>query len=70
MGSLVGTLAAISLGASAMGALTYVGNAPNLMTHALAVERGMAMPSFFAFMAWSGAVLVPVFAVVGWVYFR
>jgi Na+/H+ antiporter NhaD/arsenite permease-like protein len=34
MGSLVGTLAAISLGASAMGALTYVGNAPNPMIYA------------------------------------
>ena len=70
MGPLAGTLAAISLGASAMGALTYVGNAPNLMIYALGVERGIAMPSFFAFMAWSGAVLVPVFAVVGWAYFR
>jgi di/tricarboxylate transporter len=64
-----GTLAAISLGASSMGALTYVGNAPNLMIYALAVERGIAMPSFFAFMAWSGAVLLPVFALVGWVFF-
>jgi len=69
MGPLAGTLAAISLGASAMGALTYVGNAPNLMIYALSVERGIAMPSFFAFMAWSGAVLVPIFALVGWMYF-
>jgi Na+/H+ antiporter NhaD/arsenite permease-like protein len=69
MGPLAGTLAAISLGASSMGALTYVGNAPNLMIYALAVERGIAMPSFFAFMAWSGAVLLPVLALVGWVFF-
>jgi Na+/H+ antiporter NhaD/arsenite permease-like protein len=69
MGPLAGTLAAISLGASSMGALTYIGNAPNLMIYAMAVERGIAMPSFFAFMAWSGAVLVPVFAIVGWAYF-
>jgi Na+/H+ antiporter NhaD/arsenite permease-like protein len=69
MGPLAGTLAAISLGASSMGAMTYIGNAPNLMIYAIAVERGIAMPSFFAFMAWSGAVLLPVFAVVGWVYF-
>ena len=52
-----------------MGALTYIGNAPNLMIYAIAVERGIAMPSFLAFMAWSGAVLLPVFALVGWVYF-
>ena len=69
MGPLADTLAAISLGASSLGALTYVGNAPNLMIYAMAVERGIAMPSFFAFMGWSGAVLLPVFALVGWLYF-
>ena len=69
MGSHAGTLMAISLGASSMGALTYVGNAPNLMIYAIAVERGIAMPSFFAFTAWSSAVLLPVFAIVGWAYF-
>jgi Na+/H+ antiporter NhaD/arsenite permease-like protein len=52
-----------------MGAMTYIGNAPNLMIYAIGVERGIAMPSFFAFMAWSCAVLLPVFAIVGWVYF-
>jgi Na+/H+ antiporter NhaD/arsenite permease-like protein len=69
MGPLAGTLAAISLGASSMGAMTYIGNAPNLMIYAIAVERGIAMPSFFSFMVWSGMVLLPVFAIVGWVYF-
>jgi Na+/H+ antiporter NhaD/arsenite permease-like protein len=68
MGELSGTLAAISLGASAMGALTYVGNAPNLLIYALGVERGIAMPSFFAFTGWSAAVLLPVFAIVGWAF--
>ena len=58
-----------ALGASSMGALTYVGNAPNLMIYAIAVERGIAMPSFFAFTAWS-AVLLPVFAIVGWGLFQ
>ena len=69
MGPLADTLAAISLGASTLGALTYVGNAPNLMIYAMAVERGIAMPSFFAFAAWSSAVLLPPFALVGWLYF-
>jgi Na+/H+ antiporter NhaD/arsenite permease-like protein len=69
MGPHAGTLAAISLGASSMGAMTYIGNAPNLMIYAIGVERGIAMPSFFAFMAWSSAILLPVFAIVGWVYF-
>jgi Na+/H+ antiporter NhaD/arsenite permease-like protein len=70
MGPLSGTLAAISIGASAMGALTYVGNAPNLMIQAIAAERGIAMPSFLGFMLWSGAMLLPVFALAGLVFFR
>jgi Na+/H+ antiporter NhaD/arsenite permease-like protein len=69
MGPLAGTLAAISIGTSGMGALTYIGNAPNLMIYAIAVERGIAMPSFFGFMLWSGAVLLPVFAIAGYVFF-
>ena len=36
MGPLAGTLAAISMGAVYMGALTYIGNAPNLMVYAIA----------------------------------
>jgi len=69
MGPLAGTLVAISIGASSMGALTYIGNAPNLMIYAIAVERGIAMPSFFGFMVWSAAVLLPVFAIGGYVFF-
>jgi Na+/H+ antiporter NhaD/arsenite permease-like protein len=62
MGPLAGTLAAISLGAVLMGALTYLGNAPNLMIYAIAVERGVKMPSFFGYMLWSGTVMLPVLA--------
>ena len=36
---------------------------------AIAVERGIAMPSFFGFMVWSAAVLLPVFAIGGYVFF-
>jgi Na+/H+ antiporter NhaD/arsenite permease-like protein len=61
MGPLAGTLAAISLGAVYMGALTYIGNAPNLMVYAIASERGIRMPSFFGYLGWSAAVLIPLF---------
>jgi Na+/H+ antiporter NhaD/arsenite permease-like protein len=57
-------LVAISMGAVYMGAMTYVGNAPNLMIYAIATERGVKMPSFFGYMIWSCAVLLPVFAIV------
>jgi Na+/H+ antiporter NhaD/arsenite permease-like protein len=62
------TLTAISMGAVYMGALTYIGNAPNFMIYAIATERGVKMPSFFGYMLWSGAVLLPVFAVVTYVF--
>ena len=68
MAELAPTLAAISMGAVYMGALTYIGNAPNFMIYAIATERGVKMPSFFRYMAWSGAVLLPVFAVVTYVF--
>jgi Na+/H+ antiporter NhaD/arsenite permease-like protein len=62
MGPLTTTLAAISMGAVYMGAMTYIGNAPNFMVYAIAVERGIKMPSFFGYMVWSGLVLLPVLA--------
>jgi Na+/H+ antiporter NhaD/arsenite permease-like protein len=60
MGKLAPTLAAISMGAVYMGALTYIGNAPNFMVAVIASERGMKMPSFFGYMLWACAVLLPV----------
>src|SRR5262249_11924987 len=68
MSELAPTLTAISMGAVYMGALTYIGNAPNFMIYAIATERGVKMPSFFGYMLWSGAVLLPVFAVVTYVF--
>lgn len=64
------TLAAISAGAVFMGANTYIGNAPNLMVKAIAESRGVRMPSFFGYMAWSGAVLMPIFLVMTFLFFH
>lgn len=64
MGPLAGTLASISMGAVYMGALTYIGNAPNLIVRSIAQERGIGMPNFFAYMQWAGLVLVPLFALL------
>lgn len=64
------TLAAISAGAVFMGANTYIGNAPNLMVKAIAESRGIRMPSFFGYMLWSGAILVPLFVVSTFIFFR
>lgn len=63
------TLAAISCGAVFMGANSYIGNAPNFMVYAIARSAGVRMPSFFGYMVWSGAVLLPIFVVVTFVFF-
>ncbi len=63
-------LAAISCGAVLMGANTYIGNGPNFMVKAIAEENNVKMPSFFGYMAYSGAILIPTFIVVTLVFFR
>ncbi len=69
MGPLWHTLLAISAGSVFMGAMTYIGNAPNFMVRSIASERGIRMPSFLGYMGWSCAVLLPVFALVTLVFF-
>jgi Na+/H+ antiporter NhaD/arsenite permease-like protein len=64
------TLAAISAGAVFMGANTYIGNAPNFMVYAIARNAGLPMPSFFGYLRWSGAILLPIFVVVSLIFFR
>jgi len=64
MGPLAGTLSAISMGAVYMGALTYIGNAPNLMVYAIAEERGIKMPNFFAYLFYASLILLPMFVLL------
>jgi len=64
------TLAAISAGAVFMGACTYIGNAPNLMVKAIAEAGGVKMPGFLAYMFWSGGILLPLFILITFVWFR
>ena len=54
-------LEAISAGAVFMGANTYIGNAPNFMVKSIAEENKIKMPSFFGYMGWSCAILIPTF---------
>jgi Na+/H+ antiporter NhaD/arsenite permease-like protein len=63
-------LAAISCGAVFMGANTYIGNGPNFMVKAIAEENGVRMPSFFGYMAYSMAILIPIFLVTTVLFFR
>jgi Na+/H+ antiporter NhaD/arsenite permease-like protein len=69
-GGAAAILAAISCGAVMMGAGTYIGNGPNFMVKAIAEEEGVKMPSFGGYMLWSGAILLPIFVLVTFVFFR
>ena len=60
----VARLAAVSLGAVFLGAMTYIGNGPNFMVKAIAEQSGVRMPSFFGYMLYSFGVLLPVFVVM------
>lgn len=68
----VGTveLMAISLGAVFMGSMTYIGNGPNLMVRAIAEKANVKMPSFFGYMAYSCAVVLPASILLTLVFFR
>jgi Na+/H+ antiporter NhaD/arsenite permease-like protein len=57
------------MGAVFMGANTYIGNAPNFMVKAIAEENKVKMPSFFGYMLWSGAILIPTFVVLTFIFF-
>ena len=65
----IAMLEAISCGAVFMGANTYIGNAPNFMVKAISDENGIRMPSFFGYIGWSLAFLVPVFVLDMLVFF-
>jgi Na+/H+ antiporter NhaD/arsenite permease-like protein len=47
-----------------MGAMTYIGNGPNFMVKSIAEENGVRMPGFFGYVAWSGAILIPIFVIL------
>ncbi|WP_373741202.1 sodium:proton antiporter [Neisseria sp.] len=68
-GPLFHTLLAVSMGSVFMGALSYIGNAPNFMVKAIAEQRKVNMPSFFGYMAWSFGILVPLFLLHTLIFF-
>jgi Na+/H+ antiporter NhaD/arsenite permease-like protein len=63
-------LRAISVGAVFFGAMTYIGNAPNFMVRSIANHSGWKMPSFFGYMLWSAGVLLPLFLLFTFLFFR
>ena len=69
MGPLSPTLVAFSLGAVFMGAMSYIGNAPNFMVKAIAQNHAITMPSFFGYLLWSCGLLLPLFLLLSVILF-
>ncbi|MDR2108132.1 MAG: sodium:proton antiporter [Coriobacteriales bacterium] len=62
-------LLAVSTGAVFMGANTYIGNAPNFMVRSIAEKHHVKMPSFFGYIGWSAAILLPLFLLDTLIFF-
>lgn len=60
MGEQAMTLLAFSMGSVFMGAMTYIGNAPNFMVKSIAESHEIQMPTFIGYMAWSLPLLLPL----------
>ncbi len=63
-------LQAISVGAVFFGAMTYIGNGPNLMVKSIA-EKKIKMPTFFEYMVgYSLKILLPILVVCWFIFFK
>jgi Na+/H+ antiporter NhaD/arsenite permease-like protein len=64
-------LVAVSLGSVFFGANTYIGNGPNFMVKSIAESGGVRCPSFFGYVVkYTLPILIPLFAVVSWLFLR
>jgi Na+/H+ antiporter NhaD/arsenite permease-like protein len=62
---------AISLGSVFFGAATYIGNGPNFMVKSIAESSGVKCPSFFGYVVkYALPILLPLFALVAWLFLR
>jgi len=63
-------LVAISLGSVFFGALSYIGNGPNLMVKSIATQLGVKTPSFFGYLfLYSLPILIPIYGVIAFLFF-
>jgi Na+/H+ antiporter NhaD/arsenite permease-like protein len=65
------SLVAISLGSTCFGALTYLGNGPNLLIKAIGEHAKVPTPSFFGYtLKYAVPVLVPIFVLISFFFWR
>jgi Na+/H+ antiporter NhaD/arsenite permease-like protein len=64
-------LAALSIATVFFGAVTYVGNGPNLMIKAIAERQGHRLPSFPGYLfKWAVPILIPLLLIVWMIFVR
>jgi Na+/H+ antiporter NhaD/arsenite permease-like protein len=62
---------AVSLGSVFFGAVSYIGNGPNFMVKSIAESAGVKCPSFFGYVIkYALPILIPLFALVSWLFLR
>ena len=62
---------AISLGAVFFGAMTYIGNVPNLMVKSIAEQTGVPCPSYGRYVGrYALPILLPTFGLIWLIFFR
>ncbi|MDR0678062.1 MAG: sodium:proton antiporter, partial [Holosporaceae bacterium] len=59
-------LMAFSISTVFMGALTYIGNAPNLIVKSVSADYSVKAPSFLGYLWWTSAILLPLFAIISY----
>ena len=64
-------LVAISVASVFFGAITYIGNGPNFMVKSISERAGIEMPPFFTYVIkYSLPILVPIYGIIWFVFFR
>ncbi|MGH7198048.1 MAG: sodium:proton antiporter [Candidatus Omnitrophota bacterium] len=64
-------LRAISVATVYFGAMTYIGNGPNFLVKSIAEHAKVKTPSFFGYIfRYSAPVLLPIFGVIWFIFFR
>ncbi len=64
-------LVAISVASVFFGAITYIGNGPNFMVKSISERAGIEMPPFFTYVIkYSLPILVPIYGIIWFIFFR
>jgi Na+/H+ antiporter NhaD/arsenite permease-like protein len=64
-------ISALSVGTVMFGAVTYIGNGPNLMVKSIADHRKIPSPSFLAYLfKWAVPVMLPLLILLWLIFFR